>query len=185
MGVKELLGRFARNAVRVTYARVMVAATALVLLGGGYSLALSGTGTLQKENEVGLTPDAEETIRAIRGIGPLIVQCNTAGGGPGQETLDLEIVNNSAKTLKAYTDRADSANGVMADPATSFANSGSGMPLTGGLAPDQGDEGVFRVHVFPSDGSKRPQADVIVGYAVGTNACLDAQVSILNLTTEE
>jgi hypothetical protein len=43
----------------------------------------------------------------------------------------------------------------------------------------------LRVHVFPSDGSKTPQADLSIAADSGQFDCDGHQVSVLNLTTEE
>ena len=166
---------------RLTYARVMVALTGLILLlGGGYAVALRGSGTLQKENERSFVAGSEETIRVIKGIGPLRVTCATDAGA-----LDLSIDNNSGEGLRVHVDRVDSDAGAQADPHVDSAGNGGTLELAS-TDPNGDQRGVLRAHVFPTNGSKRPQADATIGYDVGSGDCEGtAQVSILNLTTEE
>jgi hypothetical protein len=159
----------------------MVALTGLVLLlGGGYAVALRGSGTLQKENERSFVAGTEETIRVIKGIGPLRVTCATDAGA-----LDLSIDNNSGEGLRVHVDRVDSATGARADPHVDSAVNGGSLDLAE-ANPNGNQRGVLRAHVFPTDGSKRPQVDATIGYRVGGGDCANAaQVSILDLTTEE
>jgi hypothetical protein len=166
---------------RLTYTRVTAAlAILVVLLTGGYSVAaLMGTGTLQKENEVGFPDEALEAVRTVKGIGPLRVFCDDGG----VEFLALSVLNQSGEELVSYTDSVRTDTGSSADPYVSVALDGGGLGLTED-EPDTGERGVFRTHIFPKDGSKTPQAHLTVGFN-GSLGCGDAQVSVLNLTTEE
>jgi hypothetical protein len=156
----------------------MAVMTAFVLFGGGYAVALKGSGTLQKENEVGIIQGSPETIRTIKGIGPLNVACAGDDGA-----LDLDLLNDSGESLRVHVDLVSEDEGVAADPMIEQAGDGGILDLA---EPNSTDEGVLRLHVFPSDGSTRPQAEATIGFVVGGGDCANAaQASILNLTTEE
>jgi hypothetical protein len=161
---------------RLSYARVVGAlAIMLIALGGGYSLAFSGSGKLQKGNKVGFTANVDEPIRTIGGIGPLLGNCAPAGN------MSIRLGNSIAgKHLVTFTDRFDETDSTFVAPST------TGIPIStvGELEEiGPGTAGVLRVHVLPTLGSKRPQAKLTVG-VVNTGNCSTSQVSVIDLTTE-
>jgi len=169
-------GKMREFSSRLTYARVVgVLAILLIALGGGYSLAFSGSGTLQKGNKVGFTANVDEPIRTIGGIGALLGNCSPGGN------MGIRLENSLAsKDMVAFTDRFDENDSLFPVARVGIAD-GNTEELQ--LVNPAGTAGVLRVHVFSADGSKRPQAKLTVG-VVDAGNCSTSQVSVLDLTTE-
>jgi hypothetical protein len=168
---------------QLTYARVMATlAIALVALGSGYSLAFSGSGTLQKGGKQGITTGTD-TIRTVSGVGSVTATCDPDGLGSGPQDLRLRLVNGSGETLSAYVYRARTGSGVAADPLTfSIPDAGIIDPVDAALPAEVGEH--IRIHVFPADGTKRPQAEILVSANTNSEGCSNDTVHVLDLTTE-
>ena len=158
-----------RDRIRRPRPGAIIATLALFLALGGGALAFSGSGTLQKENRIGLpeSPAPAEVIRTIKGIGDVRANCTNTGNP------HVLLLNNSGETLVSRLDR------------------GSGLSWSNNIA-DGSDVNVgitsqdqlWQYHLSPADGSKRPQTTVTVAID-RTGDCNTAQVAVINVTTEE
>lgn len=167
---------------KLTYARVMAAlAVALVAFGGGYSVAFSGSGTLQKGGKQGITIGTD-TIRQVNGVGPITASCDPDGLGSGLQDLRLRLANISGETLSVYAYRARTGSGVAADPLVdTLPDAGIFDPVDAALPANVEEQ--IRIHAFPAFGSKVPQADIILSANTGSEGCSDDTVHVLNLAT--
>jgi hypothetical protein len=157
-----------RKIIRPPPPGAIVATLALFLALGGGALAFSGSGTLQKENEIGLpeSPAPAETIREIKGIGDIRADC--VGDNPR-----VLLHNSSGKTLVVRLDRG---------PALSWGDAiADGGNVDVGIATQ---DHLYQYHVAPAGTSKRPQASITVAID-STVDCNTAQVAVINVTTEE
>jgi hypothetical protein len=142
-----------------------LAATLAVFLAlGGGAYAVTGSGTFQKENEIGIETDGE-LIRAIAGVGTLESDCT--GGDP-----DLTFTNTSGEGLNMWVDTGD----------TLDVTDGIGNNVEVGVPVASDGDDYVQIHLFPGDGSKAPQADVAVSVR-DPDDCATTQVAVLNLTT--
>jgi hypothetical protein len=117
-------------------------------LGGGYALAFSGSGSLQKGSATNLTTSFT-SFRTLTGIGNLQARCAT-----GPDRTELRFHNSTSETLVVQGVReGDSAflPGAGVDP-------GGDSTAFSTAAPQE----TFRFHILPEDGSKAPQADIVV-----------------------
>jgi hypothetical protein len=83
----------------------------------------------------------------------------------------VRVQNTSGETLHIFIDKVD-------DFDTAELNN-NGARIDAASA-----DTVFKYHVFPADGTKRPQADIAVSVH-HTGNCSTSQVSVLNVTTEQ
>jgi hypothetical protein len=146
-----------------------------VALGGGYAMAFSGSGTLQKG---GMNlPDANSysVVRTMTGIGEVQGKCFSGSGG----TALIRFKNTSGKNLTF------SGGGLEGGDPTSPNSVGNGQTssdllVTAGSAVKTG-----MYHVSPTDGSKSPQANVQVSVEAN-NGCTDSpSVHALVLNTQQ
>jgi hypothetical protein len=128
---------------------------------------VAGSGTLQKGSLEGIPsipPDDYALVRAVTGVGTIKAAC--VSGNP-----NLRVQNTSGETLRIFIDRLDAFDTVELN------NNGARIDAAS-------QDTVFKYHVFPADGSKRPQADIVVSVD-HTGSCATSQVSVLNVTTEQ
>lgn len=155
---------------RLTYANVISTIALFVALGGGYAVAFSGSGSLQKGAWVGPPTVGQVTVRSLTGIGALNASC-TEGG---IDTVNLQLTNGSGEPLSfRWGDTQGNDGGNFVQPNEQEAIE----PLVGG-------QSNLRLHIFPTDGTKRPQAslDINVG---GGDDCPEKHVTVLALNTEQ
>ena len=143
----------------------------LAASGVGYA-TVAGSGTFQKENEIGLpgSPDpfnvTTETIRSIAGIGSIEAGCITDDG-----TVHVGLRNSSGESLQVAMDLGDSLGFESSLP-------NQAAEVISGIAEDE----ILQLHAAPADGTKAPQADVTVSVD-HTGNCNTTQVAVLNVTT--
>jgi hypothetical protein len=164
---------------RISPAAVISIIALFAALGGGYATAFSGSGTLQKENEIGLPSDGTtyETIRSLTGIGSIQATCS----GSNPPSVKVRLRNTSGEALRAFVDEGDGGQNpeTLSDAGVANNTNEAGHP-----ANQSNGLGRLSYHIWPDDGSKRPQANVAVSvYAPST--CSAAQVAVLALNTEE
>jgi hypothetical protein len=145
----------------------VVATLALFLALGGGALAFSGSGTLQKANEIGIavgtTGDDAEVIRTVAGTANIEAYCN---GG----TVNLGTKNTSGKTQMRSRRFSNEFDVVGPDPNN-----------TERFEPYSADELVV-FHFSPGNGSKAPQASVTVSID-HTGNCATSRVAVINVST--
>ncbi|MGI9019867.1 MAG: hypothetical protein ACR2G3_04075 [Solirubrobacterales bacterium] len=145
-----------------------------VAVGGGYALAVTGSGSLERAKEVGVTETGSETIVALTGIGRLKAACEGTGS-----PVSLSFKNTSGGTVvsRSFEENADDfASGELADGETS-------VPAAVGV----GGETIHWV-VSPAGAAARPQADMSVTVTpsiAGSPSCDKAEVAAIATTTEE
>jgi hypothetical protein len=143
-------------------------------LGGGYALAFSGSGTLQKGSATNLT-GAQTTVRTLTGIGVLKARCSDEPNG-----TTVLVHNSSGEELRvkfASDGGGASGDSVIANGAIGGFNA-------------VGSPGTTRMHIWPSDGSKAPQADIVVSTfpAVGSDCfgpVTNSRATVLALNTQQ
>jgi hypothetical protein len=144
----------------------IVATLALFLAAGGGALAFSGSGTLQKENEIGIEAgpgDPKQVIRTVAGTGTVEASC-----GAGIVTVGTR--NRSGKLqLRART------------VGNAFDVGGPDPHFTGRFENYTQDK-LVEFHLSPGDGSKAPQASITVSIDY-TDNCATTQVAVINVTT--
>jgi hypothetical protein len=149
----------------------IVITIAFFLATGGVGYAVIGSGTLQKENEIGLPGSTNpgvvdaEVIRTIAGVGSIEVFCDT-----DDDLVYVGVRNKSGEPLQVGIDTGDQLSFH-----TNLANN------SGAFASYSNDE-ILQVHFSPADGTKAPQADVTVSVD-NTGDCNTSQVAVINVTT--
>jgi hypothetical protein len=147
-----------------------------VALGGGYALAFVGSGQLQKGGKFGLTSSLQ-TIRSLDGIGSISASCSEASND-----ILIRFDNDASKDL-----RVDQVDYGSDDGTPGFSNTTPGGGFND-ITVTFND--VLRWYVHPQDGSKRPQAEIMIGTQesntgdAGSN-CTRSSVHVLVLNTEE
>jgi hypothetical protein len=162
---------------RLSPATVISTIALFVALGGGYAMAFSGSGSLQKAAKGGgISTTQFETIRTITGIGSLQAKCNEFTG-----SLLVRVRNTSGEPLRSYMDviGSDGPNGTGHFPSAMANNS---FDLEGGH--QMGSVDTFRYHIWPDDGSKSPQADMTVS-SVRHGLCPISGLAVLVLNTQQ
>jgi len=162
-----MLKRFRRH---LNPSMVVALIALFAALGGGYATAFSGSGTLQKGSELGIS-SPPETIRTLTGIGSIRADCQS------NEAVRIFFANNSGETLTAMGVQVNG--GVVAQRGD---NVGPNNVLTLFNAGDSANE--MDLHISPQDGTKRPQADVHVTVNE-TSMCSTSTVRVLALNTEQ
>ena len=151
---------------RLTYANVVVTILAFLVLGGGYASAFSGSGTVQKGALLNI-PNGAVTVRSLTGIGAIQASCSGTSSS-------VAFQNTSGEQL------AVAITGI--DPGDAYFK-----PFNGEAANLDADVDGFNkmdVHISPTDGTKRPQADVQIT-AEDTDNCATSFVTVLATNTEE
>jgi len=161
---------------RLSFANVISMVALFAALGGGYAVAFSGSGTVQKAGKFGLTSGLQN-VRTLKGIGGIRASCDEPSNN-----ITLRFDNNSGKNLRV--DQVDYGSGD-GTPGFSFTTPGGGFGDN-----DVTFNDVLRWYVHPQDGSKRPQAEIMIGTQennsgdAGSN-CTRSSVHVLVLNTEE
>jgi hypothetical protein len=122
----------------------------------------------------GTTP---EVIRTIKGVGE--IQARECSVAPPTLTK-LSFKNTSGETLKIWVDRAGNVNGVAENPEVFTEPNGGTQDITTAL-----ETAVRRLHIFPADGSKGPQARVTLSHQGSATTCNDVHLAVLNWSTRE
>jgi hypothetical protein len=150
---------------RLNYANVMATIAVFMAMGGGYAVAFSGSGSLQKGALLNI-PNGAVTVRSLTGIGAIQASCS--GGSPS-----VAFKNTSGEDLRAQ--------GIGIDGPI-------GINVLNGNAENLDEEvdgpNTMYVHLSPLDGTKRPQADVQIT-ANDTNVCANSSVAVLATNTQE
>jgi hypothetical protein len=151
-------------------AHVIALLALFAALGGGYAVAFSGSGTLQKGAQVDIQTGSFEPIRTLTGIGSIEATCTGAD-------VAIRFHNASGEDVDLYSTTFSPGSTVSAR-----SDVGSGVDQDFLTLP----EGASRLtlQVVPDDGSKAPQATVQVS-TLETAACTTARVTVLALNTQE
>ena len=142
-------------------------------IGGGYALAVSGGGSVERGKEVGIT-GAYETVAVLTDIGRLRAACDGTGS-----PVSVAFKNTSGRKLVSRTfeeNAGDYSSRELADGETSIA-----------LAIGLGAE-TIHWHISPAGASATPQADMSVTVTpsiVGSPSCTKSEVAVIATTTEE
>lgn len=145
-----------------------------VAVGGGYALAVSGTGSLERAKEVGITDAGSETVAVLTGIGRLKAGCEGTGS-----PVSLSFKNTSGGTVvsRSFEENADDfASRELGDGEES-------VPVAVGV----GGETIHWV-VSPAGAAARPQADMSVTVTpsiAGSPSCAKSEVAVIATTTED
>lgn len=156
---------------RVSPATVISTIALFVALGGGYALAFSGSGSLQKGSLLGPTSTLT-SVRTLTGIGEIGAECtsgalewkfvNTSG-----ETLDVEEMRGTPGAPDVTRDAIELEDTEDDDTASATGHS------------------TIRWHIVPSDGTKSPQADVSVSTDEVAGNCAASRITVLVLNTQQ
>lgn len=161
---------------RINSAHVIATIALFAALGGGYAMAFSGSGSLQKAGLSGVPypgpPGGFTTVRSLTGIGSIQAICS-GGTAPG-----VYFRNTSGEELAIRGVSGDHSTGDTARFFGVTVGSGSN-PLA---IPIHGGE--FIGHIAPTDGSKAPQVNLQVS-AIGVESCANARINVLALNTQE
>jgi hypothetical protein len=145
---------------RVHPATVISTVALFVALGGGYALAFSGSGSLQKGALFGIPGDGTP-VRSLTGVGEVQALCESGG--------DIKVWFNNHRTEQLRY----GPNVVI--PAQFF---------TPDLYDDTGGSDDLEFHISPADADKAPQLDVLVRVD-DTNNCATSAVYVLALNTQQ
>jgi hypothetical protein len=161
---------------RLTYANVVASVALFLALGGGYALAVSGDGKLQKGKVNGIGT-AFEDVRTLTGIGSIQAQCVTGAPDP---SLSVRLHNTTANAIRYRF--------------LSIDNEGPAVSGGVGIAQANNNSTAFEVaagedyvHLYLFSGvadAKQPQANIEIGTREVTD-CASSSVSVLALNTEE
>jgi len=161
---------------RLSYANVIATIALFAALGGGYAVAFSGSGTLQKAYFDDFTNPTTPftTVRTLTGIGSLQANCANPGTNPD---IDLRIHNTSDRAygFRISSDDDDSVTGP------------SGVEGDSDSAPFELAPSSDYLHLYVyALRNKRPQIDIQVNMEEGDLSCASgSSVSVLALNTEE
>jgi hypothetical protein len=125
-------------------AHVIALLALFAALGGGYATAFSGSGTLQK-GSVGDLNSSFVNFRTLTGIGELQAACAV-----GPDDTEVRVHNSSGEDLYMSFSGDVAGKTVVSDGADS---SEINLP---------GTTNTVRIHLWPFDESKSPQADILV-----------------------
>jgi hypothetical protein len=142
---------------RVHPATVISTIALFVALGGGYALAFSGSGSLQKGAKLGLT-SGQETVRSLTGVGAVTAACSAG-------YIQVALHNHRTEQLRY------GPNVVI--PAQSFA-----------LVHDGAGTADHELHISPADADKAPQLNLLIRVD-DTNNCATSAVYVLALNTQQ
>jgi hypothetical protein len=152
---------------RINSAHVIATIALFAALGGGYAAAFSGSGSLQKENEIGIDTANYETIRSLTGIGSLQAKCSGT-----QTTLRFHKAG-SVEDLRLWVEQSGKALNATSVTSPSF----NDHDITDVAGVDE-----ITYHAFPADGTNRPQVKLWV--SVAEDLCSATQVSAMALNTQ-
>jgi hypothetical protein len=151
-----MLNRFRRHLSPPTVVSMIAL---FVALGGGYALAFSGSGSLQKGALFGI-PGPTTSVRSLTGVGAVTADC-TVGD------IVVQLRNHRTEQLRY------GPNVVI--PAHSS---------TGDLYNDTGGSEDLEFHISPADADKAPQLNVLVRVD-DTDNCSTSAVYVLALNTQQ
>jgi hypothetical protein len=142
-------------------------------LGGGYATAFSGSGTLQKANEIGISTTGYETIRTLTEVGSIQAHCDNTTG-------DISVRFHLTGFSMLVT-----GDGGASNPSYDYVDNSIDPNFDMAAFPNGVD--VIRYHAIRTSGSKRPQVDVTVtvdSTTQGIGPCVGNQVGVMALNTE-
>jgi hypothetical protein len=146
-----------------------------VAVGGGYALAFSGSGSLERAKENGIDDAAFENVATLTGIGKLQASCE---GNGSPILLRFKNTSNIKLVSRAFGENAG-------EYTASSANRSGGITSTVSVG-----VGAETVHWVLSPASERndPHADMSVTVTpsiVGMSSCEQAEVAAIATTTEQ
>jgi hypothetical protein len=134
-------------------------------LGGGYAVAFSGSGSLQKGALKNIPPTtATPIVRSLTGVGSIHAACINSN----PDDVRFYFLNNSGETL-------------------AIRGEGQGHTVpSGDISGDMGTDstGQFVGHISPVDGTKAPQVSLQVS-VFDTNDCTTSVIDVLALNTQQ
>jgi hypothetical protein len=183
-----MVARLNRWLRRPAVISAVTAAAIASVLTAGFAGAFSGSGSLQKAAVSGL-PGQLETFRVLTGVGNLRVVCQTT---ETNTSADFYFKNKSGKKLavsSTFVKRIFSTNQM--DLFQEYVEVPNGqLRLIDQATPDGPTR--YRWHIYPVNGSKRPQvgADVVGVVAQfdpenQPSGCAASSVTFMGLNTEE
>jgi hypothetical protein len=158
-----MLKRFRRHLSPPT---VVSTIALFVALGGGYAMAFSGSGSLQKGARLGI-PFESTDIRTLSGIGSIQARCRFGD-------FELFFKNTSGKQLRMIGQEASSGD--------VHSGSTTGDLWNDAASPEPGTD--YHQSIAPTDGSKAPQASVEFQIR-DANDCSDSRITVLALNTQQ
>jgi hypothetical protein len=148
---------------RINGAYVIATIALFAALGGGYAVAFSGSGSLQK-GALKNIPASLTTVRSLTGVGSIGAYCN-----PSTDNVYFVLTNNSGETLAI---RGEGQGHTVASGSSSQEN----------ISTDS--TGQFVGHISPVDGTKAPQVSLQVS-VLDTNDCWTSVIDVLALNTQQ
>jgi hypothetical protein len=150
-------------------------------LGGGYAVAFSGSGTLQKGSATGFAegaPGPGKIVRTLTGIGSLEAYCHLFS--PGNPSIHLRLHNASGEQLSVHLIRMQGEGGdTQVSRSTASVANNTFKDLDFAQV-----SGEWEIHISPTDRSKAPQAKLDVA-VVEPNSCQGSAVTALALNTQQ
>jgi hypothetical protein len=155
---------------RISPATVISTIALFAALGGGYASAFSGSGTLQKGALKPIPTSSSFTqVRSLTGIGSIDARCDTG-------SAIIRFKNTSGETINVFEEEVDDENLSGGDNVNGVVNNGERNLATTNNA----GEALGIVHLVPDDGTKAPQAELLVS----TTGC-PGGVTVLALNTQQ
>jgi hypothetical protein len=160
---------------RINSAHVIATIALFAALGGGYAMAFSGSGSLQKAGEVGIAGSSGgatvDEVRTLTGIGAIGAGCDTTSSG------DILIYMRNSSGVPLYVFGTDPA----APGLPAFVPADNDYRAIDAVT--TGTDSID-LHVVQNDGTKRPQAHIQIA-TVKTGLCSESSVQVLALNTQQ
>jgi hypothetical protein len=157
---------------RISSANLLALIALFVVLGGGYALAFSGSGTLQKAGETGITSVGPgENIRTLNGYGTLRARCET-----DTDEINYSLDNTTSVQINGHaTNELDGSFGDLdVDPGHQTFFESNGI------------QGSIRIHLFKEGATTKSGVEIVVSNAGPfSNDCTTADVRVMALNTIE
>jgi hypothetical protein len=175
---------------RLSYGNVVATLALFFALGGGYAVAVTGSGTLQKGALRGI-PFPETSpgeVKKLTGIGTLKAWCDEPGGVP-RGTVGLDLKNNSGEALTLLWTMVDHGEAHKFPAEVSSGNEYVGVgETTDSIYPFTTGPSHYTLNIFPADATKAPQATLWVEVTPpgpGGTCATTASVIVLALNTQQ
>ena len=141
-------------------------------LGGGYALAFSGSGSLQKAAVDHSLGTDFENVRTLTGFGELQARC-------AKTAIEIRF-NNTSGSLINFRGEQDNDDAVF-QGGTNAGDESDPLVLGGSADPN-----TTRMHVWKTNVGNKDQLDITISHVVPQGDCLDGQViRIMVLNTRQ
>lgn len=143
-------------------------------VGGGYALAFSGSGSVERAKEVGIDNSGFEAVATLTGVGKLQASCSGSGS-----PVSLRFKNTSGKTLVSRSFQENDGNYESAEPQDGELSDTVSVGI-----------GAETIHwtLSRAGAAAEPQADMSVTVTPsigGVASCAKAEVAVIATTTEQ